>query len=266
MSGHSERKPDFVRCAGTAPQPGNAPLPVFSPGILGREDWDRLHSARARLSSILDRPSMGPRMLLHIERGESPCTQGQIADFLFLVQRGLIKLSLVSREGTQSVPEIVGAGDCFGEECVDEGSPHYAETATALASSILAKVPRQDVLKRLEGEPEFAKLYIATLVYRVHEYEEFLAQHVFENSEQRLARVLARLTKFGQWQNRDIVILPRLTHETLSEMVGTTRSRVTFFIGKLAQLGILAPGPRLCINVQRLFDEVLRQPRNPQQY
>jgi CRP/FNR family transcriptional regulator, cyclic AMP receptor protein len=266
MSGHSERKPDFARGVGTAPQPPDASLPVFSPGILGREGWDRLHSARARLNSTLDRPAVGPRMLLHMERGESPCTQGQEADFLFLVQRGLLKLSLVSREGTQSIPEIVGAGDCFGEECVEEGSPHYAETATALTSSVLAKVARQHVLRRLEEEPEFAKLYIATLVYRVHEYEEFLAQHVFENSEQRLARALARLTKFGQWQNRDIVVLPRLTHETLSEMVGTTRSRVTFFIGRLAHLGILTPGPRLCINVQRLFEEVLRQPRNPQNW
>lgn len=266
MSGHPERKSHFVKCAETAPQPTGPSSPVFTPGISGREDWGRLHSARARLNSFLGQSTTGPRMLLHMERGESPCTQGQVADFLFLVQRGLLKLSLVSREGTQSIPEIVGAGDCFGEECVEEGHPRYAETATALTSSILAKVARQYVLRRLEEEPQFAKLYIATLVYRVHEYGEFLAQHVFENSEQRLASVLARLSKFGQWENRDIVVLPRLTHETLSEMVGTTRSRITFFIGRLAHRGVLVPGPRLCINVQRLFEEVLRQPRNPENW
>ena len=223
------------------------------------QNGDCLHGARIRLKHVLDDLAREPK-IIRIHRGQTACMEGQPAETLFLIQDGLIKLSLVSIDGTESVPEILGTGDCFGEECAAEGRPHYAETATALTSSAVARVPRTKVIRKLSEEPDFARIYISALVHRVHEYEELFAQHVFENSERRLARVLARLTKFGEWLDENTVLLPHLTHEILSEMVGTTRSRITYFLGKFDRLGILRSGPVLCVNVHRLFEEILKLP------
>jgi CRP/FNR family transcriptional regulator, cyclic AMP receptor protein len=246
-----------------APGPADLRLGDSSTNAVGCDDRDRLHWTRSRLMSALDHQPNESKRGFHIERGESACVEGQLAEALFLVQRGLLKLSVVSSEGTQSVSEIVGMGDCFGEECAAEGRPHYAETAIALMPTALIKIARQEVLRKLEV-PDFAKLYVSALIHRVHEYEGLLAQHVFENSEQRLARVLTRLAKFGHWQNRNTVVVPRLTHETLSEVVGTTRSRITFFMGKLERHGIvLNHGHGLSLDMDRLFNEVLRQPWHP---
>ena len=198
--------------------------------------------------------------VLRIRTGQAACTEGQLAETFFLIRQGLIKLSLVSIAGTQSIAEILGPGDCFGEECALEGRPRYAETATALTLSVLGKVPRPCALKKLAEEPDFRKLYIAMLVHRVHEYEERMAQHVFENSEQRLAMVLAKLTTLGTWLDESTAVLPRLTHEILSEMVGTTRPRITWFLGKFASLGILHPGNPIRLNVHKLYAEILKEP------
>ncbi len=220
-------------------------------------DRDRLHWTKSRLTSILHHYSNKTNQFLLLQRGESAYIEGQPAEALFLVRRGLVKLSLVSAEGSQSVSEIVGFGNCFGEECAGEGQAHCAETAIALVPTALVKIPRRDLMRKLE-EPDFAKLYISALVHRVHEYEDLLAQHVFENSEQRLARVLGKLSKFGYWENGTTVTLPRLTHETLSEIVGTTRPRITFFMRNFLERGIvLRSGPELTINIERL-SHVLR--------
>jgi CRP-like cAMP-binding protein len=124
---------------------------------------------------------------------------------------------------------------------------------------MLVKIPRASVLRKLSTEPEFGQAYINVLVQRVREYEELLVQHVSETGDQRLARVLTRLARFGEWLDRNTVILPRLTHVMLSEMVGTTRPRTTFFVGKLRRMGILRSGSVLCINVQRLLAEIVQQ-------
>ncbi len=231
--------------------------PPFEGRISGLEQQDKLHSARAQLCDRLHDLARAP-VPLRLRRGQAACTEGQLAESLFLIQKGLIKLSRVSLDGTQTIPEILGSGDCFGEECVAEGQPHYAETATTLTFSVLVKIPRASVLRKLLAEPGFGQTYLNVLVYRVREYEDLLLQQVSETSDQRLARVLTRVARFGQWLDKNTVILPRLTHATLSEMVGTTRPRTTFFVGKLRRLGILRPGSVLCINMHRLFDEILQ--------
>jgi CRP/FNR family transcriptional regulator, cyclic AMP receptor protein len=256
MGGHSSINRDVARyCGQVAPRSGDARSAISAHRIVQCEDGDCLRRARSRLKHVLDDLFRQPT-ITRIHKGQTACTEGQPAETLFLIQDGLIKLSLFSIDGSESVPEILGNGDCFGEECAAEGRPHYAETATALTSSAVARVPRPNVLRKLSDEPDFAKIYISALVHRVHEYEELFAQHVFENSEQRLARVLARVSKYGEWVDENTVILPHLTHETLSEMVGTTRARITYFLGKFDRLGILRSGPFLYVNVQRLCEKL----------
>ena len=259
MGGHSSINRDLARyCGPVAPRSRGIGSAISAHRIVKCENGDCLHGARSRLKHVLDDLFRQPK-ITRIPKGQTACMEGQPAETLFLIQDGLIKLSLFSIDGSESVPEILGKGDCFGEECAAEGQPHYAETATALTSSAVARVPRPNVLRKLSDEPDFAKIYISALVHRVHEYEELFAQHVFENSEQRLASVLARVSKFGEWVDENSVLLPHLTHETLSEMVGTTRPRITYFLGKFDRLGILRTGPFLCVNVQRLCD-VLKLP------
>jgi len=221
-------------------------------------DRDRLHWTRARLTAILDHLASETHQFLHLKQGESACVEGQPAEALFLVRGGLLKLSLVSFEGSQSVSEIVGFGDCFGEECAGEGQAHCAETATALVPTALFKISRRNLVKKLE-EPAFAKLYVSAVIHRVHEYEDLLAQHAFENSEQRLASALGRLSKFGRWENGTMVRLPQLTHETLSEIVGTTRPRITSFMRSFLERGIvLSSSSGLTVNIERLSDVLLQ--------
>ncbi len=260
MTGYSQARLDLRECSGAAaPEHDLSGFPSSPLRVLECEDRDRLHWARSRLNSVLEHESSRFKVLLRIKRGESACVEGQVAEGLFLVERGLLKLSLVSIEGTQSAPQIVGDGDCFGEECAGEGEPHYGETAIALTPTTLIKIARKDILKKLE-KPYFAKLYISAVVHRLHEYEDSLVQRASESSEQRLARVLAKLTKFGNWRNGKIVVVPRITHESLSEIVGTTRSRITFFMGRLATRGIIQNAGRgLVIDADRLFERSFRE-------
>jgi CRP/FNR family transcriptional regulator, cyclic AMP receptor protein len=259
LGGHSPINRRLTTCRGQVAPPSRGVVSAISAHrIVGCGDGDCLQGARSRLKHVLDDLFREPK-ITRVPKGQTACMEGQPAETLFLIQDGLIKLSLFSIDGTESVPEILGKGDCFGEECAADGRPHYAETATALTSSAVARVPRPNLLRKLSEEPDLAKMYISALVHRVHEYEERFAQHVFENSEQRLVRVLARVSKFGEWVDENTVLLPHLTHETLSEMVGTTRPRITYFLGKFERLGILRSGPFLCVNVQKL-GEVLKLP------
>ena len=262
MTGHSHRTLDFRQLKNPAIRDAEFSTFRSSPlKIVDCEDRDRLHWARSRLNSVLEHEPDNLKTLVEIKRGESACVEGQVADALILIRRGLVKLSLVSVEGTQSAAQIIGAGECFGEECACEGQPHYGETAIAVTPTHLAKIARKHILKKLD-ESHFAKLYISAVVHRVHEYEDLLAQRALEASEQRLRRVLARLTKFGNWQNGNMVVVPRITHATLSEIVGTTRSRITLFMGRLAKRGvILNAGPGLVIDSQRLLRELFNGSR-----
>jgi CRP/FNR family transcriptional regulator, cyclic AMP receptor protein len=233
------------------------PVQGAKPCGIGCEHHDQLHRTRAQLQHLFDDLADEPAAL-RVRTGQAVCTEGQLAETFFLVRQGLVKLSLVSSAGTQSIAEILGPGDCFGEECALEGRPRYVETATALTLSVLGKVPRLSILKKLSEEPDFRKIYIAMLVHRVHEYEGSMAQHAFENSEQRLAIALAKLATLGTWLDESTVMLPRLTHETFAEMVGTTRPRITWFLGKFASLGILHSGSPIRLNVHKLYAEIVK--------
>ena len=165
-------------------------------------------------------------------------SQGDRADAVFFVQRGKVKLNVVSRQGKQAVVALLGAGDFFGERCLT-GQPFRMATATALMESSIVRLPKETMIKALHRDGAFSEMFITYLLSRNLRMEEDLVDHLFNSSEKRLARVLLLLANFGK-AGRPEPVVPKISQETLAEMVGTTRSRISFFMNKFRKLGFIA--------------------------
>ena len=165
-------------------------------------------------------------------------SQGDRADAVFFVQRGKVKLNVVSRQGKQAVVALLGAGDFFGEGCLT-GQPFRMATATALMESSIVRLPKETMIKALHRDGAFSEMFITYLLSRNLRMEEDLVDHLFNSSEKRLARVLLLLANFGK-PGRPEPVVPKISQETLAEMVGTTRSRISFFMNKFRKLGFIA--------------------------
>ena len=164
-------------------------------------------------------------------------SQGDRADAVFFVERGKVKLTVVSEQGKQAVIAVLGPGSFFGEGCL-AGQPMRMSTATAMTDSSIELVPRETMIRALREDAEFSKLFIAYLLSRNIRIEEDLVDQLFNSSEKRLARILLLLANFGK-EGRPERVVPKVSQETLAEMVGTTRSRVSFFMNKFRKLGFI---------------------------
>lgn len=163
--------------------------------------------------------------------------QGDPADAVYYVERGKVKIAVVSPRGKEAVIAILGDGAFFGEGCL-AGQPLRMATAKAITECSIVRVKKSVMVRTLHGEPEFAESFIAHLLTRNIRIEEDLIDHLFNSSEKRLARVLLLLANFGKTVHPDEVI-PNISQETLAEMIGTTRSRVSFFLNKFRKLGFI---------------------------
>ena len=163
--------------------------------------------------------------------------QGDPADEIFYIQKGKVKLSVLSRQGKEAVVAILGPGDFFGEGCL-AGQPLRMATALALLKSTIMKIGKADVLRVLRDEPTFSELFVAHLLSRNIRIEEDLIDQLFNSSEKRLARVLLLLANFGN-ENAPQPVIPKISQETLAGIVGTTRSRVSFFMNRFRKLGLI---------------------------
>lgn len=163
--------------------------------------------------------------------------QGDAADSVFYIQRGRVKLAIVSPRGKEAVIAIMGAGFFFGEGCL-AGQPVRMATAVALAECSIIQVKKDVMIRVLHEEPEFSELFIAHLLTRNIRIEEDLIDQLFNSSEKRLARILLLLANFGK-DARPEEVIPSISQETLAEMIGTTRSRVSFFLNKFRKLGFI---------------------------
>jgi CRP-like cAMP-binding protein len=171
-------------------------------------------------------------------RQHSPIfAQGDVADAVFYIQRGQVKLTVVSAQGKEAVIAILEAQAFFGEGCLT-GQPQRIATATALTDCALMRIEKSAMMRVLHAEPAFAALFTAYLLSRNRRIEEDLIDQLFNSSEKRLARVLLLLAHFGKDGQAEHVI-PQISQETLAEMVGTTRSRVSFFLNKFRRLGFI---------------------------
>jgi CRP/FNR family cyclic AMP-dependent transcriptional regulator len=164
-------------------------------------------------------------------------SQGDAADAMFYILNGNVKLTVVSQSGKKAVIAILGRGDLFGTSCLAKQSLRTSD-ATAIHQSTVARVKRGLIVRLIHRDPAFAKLFISYLLSRVFRIREDLVDQLFNFSEKRLARILLSLANFGKKGSRDPVI-PNINQRTFAEMVGTTRSRVSYFMNRFRKLGFI---------------------------
>jgi CRP/FNR family cyclic AMP-dependent transcriptional regulator len=164
-------------------------------------------------------------------------SQGAVAEAVFYIQSGKIKLTVVSERGKEAVVGVLGPGHFCGEGCLN-GHPLRVTTATAIEQSLVTRIPKAEMIATLHDQPEFSELFVADLLSRNSRIEEDLIDQLFNSSEKRLARALLLLANFGKEATAEPII-GKISQETLAEMIGTTRSRVSHFMNKFRKLGYI---------------------------
>jgi CRP-like cAMP-binding protein len=163
--------------------------------------------------------------------------QGDPADAVFYVQKGRVKLTVISKQAKEAIVALLGADEFFGEGCL-AGQPMRMSTATATEDTTVLRLRKKAMVRLLHTDPRFSELFTAYLLSRNIRFEEDLVDQLFNSSEKRLARVLLLLAHFGKEGKREPVI-PKISQETLAGMIGTTRSRVSHFMNKFRKLGFI---------------------------
>ena len=177
------------------------------------------------------------RSIAKSREGQVIFSQGDPADALFYVQSGKVKVTTLSKHGKEAVVAILGAGDFFGEGCL-AGQPLRISTVAAMVDCSIARLDKAAVIRVLHEQPAFSELFMAYLLARNIRMEADLIDQLFNSSEKRLARLLLLLANFGK-EGRPQPVVAKISQETLAEMIGTTRSRVSFFMNKFRRLGFV---------------------------
>jgi CRP-like cAMP-binding protein len=188
--------------------------------------------ARAFLATIGE-----GRKLLHFQNKQGIFTQGDAADAVFYVQAGKVKLTVVSKAGKEATIGILSDGHFFGEGSL-AGQPLRMGSATAMTDCAVLRIDKKAMMEALHREHEFSDLFVAYLLARNIRYEEDLVDQLFNSSEKRLARILLLLAHFGK-EGIPETVVPKISQEMLAEMIGTTRSRVSFFMNRFRKLGFI---------------------------
>ena len=164
-------------------------------------------------------------------------SQGDRADKVYYLMRGRVKITVVSRRGSEAVIGILGPGDFLGESCLN-GQSVRMSSATSLEPITLIPVQKKQIVKLLRDQPTFAHYFLAYVLARNTRFEEDLVDQLFNSSEKRLARALLLLANFGK-EGKPETVIPKISQEILAEMIGTTRSRVSFFMNRFRKLGFI---------------------------
>ena len=163
--------------------------------------------------------------------------QGQLADAVFYIKKGKVKVTVVSKQGKEAVVAILGADEFLGEGCLI-GQPKRLATAVAMTECVTMRVEKAEILRVLQDESAFSQMFVSHILARNARIEEDLVDQLFNSTEKRLARVLLLLANFGK-EGRPEPISAKISQETLAEMIGTTRSRVSHFMNKFRHLGFI---------------------------
>ncbi len=196
------------------------------------------------------------KTVLKFSKNGTVFSQGEAADSIYFVQTGKVKITVVSAAGKEAVLSMLGPRSSIGEGCL-VGQTLRIGTATAIQPSTLFRIERRTMLRALHAQPELSEKFTASLLSRNIDLEEDLCDQLFNHSEKRLARVLLKLACFGQAENMPEARMPRVSHETLAEMVGTTRSRVSHFMNKFRSLGLIDYNGEITVRSELLTDVVL---------
>jgi CRP-like cAMP-binding protein len=186
------------------------------------------------------------RRVIRFTRGAVVFAQGGPANAVFYIQDGGVKLSVLSSAGKEAVVAMLGPGDFFGEGCL-AGQPLRMGTVTAVVPTTVLRIQKREMTRALHEQSEFSDRFISHMLVRNIRIEEDLVDQLFNSSEKRLARTLLLLARYGK-EEAPQRTLPRLSQATLAEMVGTTRSRVNFFMNKFRKLGFIEYNGGLKIN------------------
>ncbi len=170
-------------------------------------------------------------------KGDVIFSQGDAADAVFYIQKGKVKLTVVSEQGKEAVVAILGSDSFFGEGCLNGHSVRIA-TTTAMDECLITRLAKTAMIAAMHDEPDFSELFMAYLLARNGRIEEDLIDQLFNSSEKRLARLLLLLANFGK-EGRPEPVVGKISQETLADMIGTTRARVSFFMNKFRKLGFI---------------------------
>ena len=179
----------------------------------------------------------GARTVSEYRKDQVVYRQGDPADSVFYIQSGEVKKIVVSEQGKEAVVAVLRTGNFFGEGCLG-GQVLRLATVTALTESVIARITKAEIVSVIHKEPAFAELFISHLLARNSRIEEDLVDQLFNSSEKRLARTLLLLANFGK-EGEPEQVLAKISQETLAEIIGTTRARVSFFMNKFRRLGLI---------------------------
>jgi CRP/FNR family cyclic AMP-dependent transcriptional regulator len=227
--------------------------------------WAKEH----HLKQSKKKPAFDPRIFLSkVGRGRTigqyrkdqiVFSQGDAADSVFFIEQGQVKVTVISEQGKEAVIAILGTGEFCGEGCL-AGQQRRMATATAMAECEIMRLEKTAVVRVLHDEPAFSELFVAHLLARNIRVEEDLVDQLFNSSEKRLARALLLLANFGK-EGRPEPIIAKISQETLADMIGTTRSRVSFFMNKFRDLGFIEYNGNLIVHSSLLSVVLHDQPQ-----
>jgi CRP/FNR family transcriptional regulator, cyclic AMP receptor protein len=196
--------------------------------------------------SFLAHKGLG-RTIIDLKKDQTIFSQGDDADAVFYIQKGRVKLTVISKRGKEATIALLGAGKFLGEECIAAIQPRRMATAMAITPTTLLKIDRTEMVRVLHEEQLFSEVFVSYLLARNARIQEDLVDHLFNSSEKRLARALLLLAQFGKESTPETVI-PKISQEVLAEMIGTTRSRVSFFMNRFRKLGFIEYNGKLSVH------------------
>jgi CRP/FNR family cyclic AMP-dependent transcriptional regulator len=178
------------------------------------------------------------RQVLNLKKNETAYAQGDAADAIFYVQKGRLRVTVTSANGKEATLALVGAGDFLGEDCMVLAHPLRLATATAMTECALLRISKAEMVRVLHQEHALSDVFVSFLLTRNARVQADLVDQLFNSSEKRLARILLLLAQFGK-ESKPETVVPKISQEILAEMVGTTRSRVSFFMNRFRKLGFI---------------------------
>jgi CRP/FNR family cyclic AMP-dependent transcriptional regulator len=197
-------------------------------------------------SAFLSQAGLG-RTIIRLKKKQTIFSQGDPAEDVFYIQRGKVRLRVVSPAGKEATIALLGNGDFFGEECITGSQSLRMATAIAIVPGDVLKIERKQMISALSEQHSISEIFVSYLLSRNLRVQEDLVDQLFNSSEKRLARALLVLAQFGKESSSETVI-PKISHEMLAEMVGTTRARVSFFMNRFRKLGFIEYSDKLLVH------------------
>ena len=178
------------------------------------------------------------KQVLHLKKSETAYAQGDAADAIFYVQTGRLRVTVTSANGKEATLALVGGGEFLGEDCMVLSHPLRLATATAMTECTLLRISKAEMVRVLYQEQALSDVFVSFLLIRNARVQADLVDQLFNSSEKRLARILLLLAQFGK-ESKPETVVPKISQEVLAEMIGTTRSRVSFFMNRFRKLGFI---------------------------